>query len=167
MEYFKIGSIVNTKGIKGELKVKSLTDFQEDRYKKGNSVFILYKNQYQEFIIKNYKPYKNLDLITLKNNEDINLVEKYKGCDIFVSIDSDTTLYEDEYHISEIIDLEVYQAGKLVGVITDVFTYPQGDYIEIRTNDKNRKLVPFRDEFVIEENLEEGYIEIIEMEGLL
>lgn len=167
MEYVKIGKILNTRGIRGELKIKPFTDFQNDRYSKGKSIYIYYENEYLMFLVERYRPYKNLDLLTLKDNEDINLVEKYKGCHIFVSADIDTTLYEDEYHLSEIIDLEVYQANKLVGHIHDVKSYPQGDYIEILTIDEAKKQIPFRDEFVLEVNLEKGYVEIVEMEGLL
>lgn len=167
MEYIKIGKILNTRGIKGELKIKPLTDFQNDRYKSGNTIYIFHENEYLLFEVKKYRPYKNLDLLTLKNNEDINLVEKYKGSYIFVSSDSETTLLEGEYHLSELIDLEVYQAKRLVGHISDIKTYPQGDYVEILTIDSAKKLVPFRDEFVIDVNLDKAYIEIIEMEGLL
>jgi len=168
MEYLKIGKIINTKGIKGELRVKPLTDFQTDRYKKGNTIYVFFGNEYLEFKVKSYKPYKNLDLLILNGYEDINLVEKYKGSEIFVTNESETTLYDDEYHISEILDLDVYQGDKLIGVISDVIAYPQGDYIEIESAiDKIRKIVPFRDEFILETNLEEGYLVIIEMEGLL
>ena len=49
MDYIKIGKIVNTRGIKGELKIHSLTDFQNDRYKKGNTIYIYYQHQVQVF----------------------------------------------------------------------------------------------------------------------
>ena len=167
MEYLKIGKIINTRGIKGELKIKPLTDFQDDRYKQGNIIFIHYDNQYLEFEVKKYRNIKNMDVIILKDNEDINLVEKYKGSFVYTLNDSDITLYENEYHLSEIIGLNVYQSGKLVGEIYDVKSYPQGDYLDIIFEDEKHALIPFRDEFVIDVNLEEEYIEIIEMEGLI
>lgn len=167
MEYIKIGKIVNTRGIRGELKVKPLTDFQSDRYKLGNSVYVLYQNKYLEFKVKKYNNHKNQDLLTFIDNEDINLVEKYKGCYIYVSSDSETTLYEDEYHLSEIIDIDVVQANKHIGKVSDVKEYPQGDYLVVETLEGEKKLVPFRDEFVLDVDLENNSIEIIEMEGLL
>lgn len=167
MDYFKIGTIINTRGLRGELKVKSDTDFQMDRYKKGNIIYILYEGKYLDFTVLEHKNMKNQDFLVLKDHEDINLVERYKGCEIFVSDDSDTTLYEDEYHISEIIGLEIYQKNNKVGEVWDVKELPQGDYLDIVNEEGKHSLVPFRDEFIVEIDLEEGYIEIIEMEGLL
>jgi 16S rRNA processing protein RimM len=167
MDYIKIGKILNTRGIKGELKIKSLTDFQADRYQIGKIIYIYFENQYLEFEVKQYKSHNNMDFLVLKNYEDINLVEKYKGSEIYVSSDDETTLFEDEFHLSEIIDLEVYQDDILIGNVFDVKAYPQGDYLEILTLDGQKKQIPFRDEFVISVDLENERIEIINMEGLL
>jgi 16S rRNA processing protein RimM len=108
-----------------------------------------------------------MDFIVLKNHEDINLVEKFKGCEIFVSSDSEITLLENEYHLSEILGLKVFQGNIQVGEVYDVRSFPQGDYIDIILTSKEHAFVPFRDEFVIDVNLEEEFIEVIEMEGLL
>ena len=167
MEYLKIGKIVNTRGIRGELKIKSFTDFQEDRYKKGNKVYINYNNQYLEFEVLRYRSISKNDVLLLKDNEDINLVEKYKGCEISVIDDSEITLYEDEYHISEIIGLKVIQAKKTIGKINGVVNYPQGDYLDILLESGKHSFVPFRDEFVLEVNTDEDFVEIIDMEGLV
>ena len=167
MEYLKIGKILNTRGIKGELKIKPLTDFQEDRYKQGNKVYILFENKYLEFEVKKYRNIKNMDILVFKDNEDINLIEKYKGSYIYVLADSDITLYENEYHLSEIIDLDVYQNNNLIGKVYDVKSYPQGDYLDILLNNDKHALIPFRDEFVTDVNLDEAYIEVVEMEGLI
>ena len=40
MEHVVIGKIVNTRGLKGELKVVNFSDFIESRYKKGNEINI-------------------------------------------------------------------------------------------------------------------------------
>jgi 16S rRNA processing protein RimM len=167
MEYIKIGKILNTRGIKGELKIKPFTDFQLDRYKKGKIVFIFFDNEYVQVEVKQYKSYKNMDLLVFENYEDINLVEKFKGFEIYVLSEDETTLNEGEYHLSEIINMKVFQGNILIGYVNDVKPYPQGDYLEILTIDKVKKLIPFRDEFVISVNLETERIEIVNMEGLL
>ncbi len=167
MNYIKIGTIVNTRGIKGQLKVKSLTDFQADRYQKGAEIFIFHQNRYKPFIIHHYENHKGMDLLTLKGLEDINQVLPYKGCDIFVPEDDDVYLEDNEYHLSELLDCEVFQNQVSVGRIVGVRELPQGDYLVIKTNDNEEKLVPFRDEFVLSVNLERQRIDIIAMEGLL
>ncbi len=167
MEYIKIGKILNTRGIKGELKIRPLTDFQTDRYQVGKTIYIFFNNEYLKFEVKRYKSHNKMDLLILKDNEDINLIEKYKGSEIFVSADSETTLYEDEYHLSEIIGLEVYQNDILIGHISDVKSYPQYDYLEIKTLKEVKKLIPFLDKFVTSVDLETERIDLVDMEGLL
>ncbi len=167
MNYIKVGYIVGTRGIKGELKIKSLTDFQGDRFGIGNTVFILYERNYQEHQVLSYRKISAQDVLVLKGYEDINKVEKYKGCELYVTDDSETTLYEDEFHLSEIVGMDVYQSGILVGSVDDVKGYPQGDYLDILLESGKHAYVPFHDEFVLEVNLEENYLEIVEMEGLL
>lgn len=167
MSYIKIGTIVNTRGIKGQLKVKSMTDFQADRYFPGADIFIYYQKAYQPFVIKHYESLKNMDLIVLEGHEDINKVLCYKGCDVYVPEQNEVYLEDNEYHLTELLDCEVYQNQKPVGSVVSVRDFPQGDYLVIKTESGEEKLVPFRDEFILDVDLEKQRIEIIYMEGLL
>jgi len=38
-KWFNVGKIVNTHGIKGEVRVISVTDFPEERYAKGSRLY--------------------------------------------------------------------------------------------------------------------------------
>ena len=40
MKWFKVGKIVNTHGVKGEIRIVSTTDFADERYEKGNKLYI-------------------------------------------------------------------------------------------------------------------------------
>lgn len=164
MEYIKVGVIATTKGLKGEIKIKSLTNMQDDRFKPGNKIYICENNQYIELTIKSHTIYKNQDVLIFKGYEDINKIEKYKGYDLFVPIDQEVFLQENEFFIEELIGLKVYQGKNLKGEVVDIVTYPQGDYLVIQT-ETGDKLVPFRDEFI--ESQDEEKISVVEMEGLL
>lgn len=37
MEYFNVGKIVNTQGLQGEMRVLSVSDFAEERFKKDRN----------------------------------------------------------------------------------------------------------------------------------
>ena len=70
-----IGKIVNTHGIKGELRILS-------NFSSKNKVFIPQMPIYidnQKEIINSYRHHKMFDMITLKNYNNINEVLKYKG----------------------------------------------------------------------------------------
>ncbi|MCD7840563.1 MAG: ribosome maturation factor RimM, partial [Erysipelotrichaceae bacterium] len=119
MEKVKIGKIVNTHGIKGELKVKSMTDFPEERFEKGQIVTIRYQNQDIEMEVLKHRYHKGHILVAFKDYEDINLVEKYKGCDLYSDKDP-SLLDEGEYYVDDLIGCQVYNYNEYIGDVSDV-----------------------------------------------
>ena len=167
MDYVLIGKIVNTRGIKGELKLKSLTDFPEERFKINNDVYIKTDNDFDKMRIIRYNRHKNMDYIVLEGMEDINLVEKYKGCEVYADKNDELNLSEDEFYAEDLIGLKVYQENQLKGEIVEVKSFPQGDYIDVLKPDGKHALVPFRMEFILNVDFESARVEVIDMEGLL
>ena len=166
MELITIGKIVNTHGLKGALKVKSFTDFKEQRYKKGITLYIVFERGFIPVTVISQKEMKNLDLIIFKEFNDINQVEKYKGCDLVINKELIHTLEEDDFYFDQIIGMDVYLEDELIGNCTDIRDYPQGEVLVVKTNGKN-KLIPFRKEFIKEVNVKDNRLSIIMWEGLL
>ena len=162
MKYYKCGHVMTTRGIKGELKVKSYSDF--DRFSKGNNIYILHNGEYiMENIIKSTFN-SGYYYITLDGKEDINLVEKYHSDDIYVSELEREALDEGEYYYSELVGKHVVnQNGEDRGIVEEIREFPKSDYLAVRYNGKIA-LIPFIDEFV-KEVLEDKII-INEIEGL-
>ena len=94
MERVIIGQIVNTHGIKGELKVKSSTDFVEERFEKNAHVYIDDHGQMIDMKVLSHRFHKGHILVTFQGYQDINRVEKYKGC--FLYADKDLELLDDD-----------------------------------------------------------------------
>lgn len=167
IEYILIGKIVNTHGIKGEVKVMSETDFKSDRYHKNNKTYIDFNNEKVFVKIISYRSHKGFDLLTFEGLDDINLVEKYKGCSLYSESKKPKNLKKNEYHEVDLIGLEVIQNNIIVGVIDSIKTYPQCDYLEVKKINGESKLVPFLNEFVLDVDIQNKKVTIIEMEGLL
>lgn len=173
MDYALVGKIVGTFGIKGELKVISETSFAEARYKKGSKLLMQVNGNFIEVVIRSHRVHKKMDIISFSqvgNNlisNDINQVEKYVGCSLFVDHESLDELEDDEFYFDDLIGLMAYdQNGSLIGEVIEIRELPRGILLEIKTKDKN-VLVPFVDEFVSDVNLEEEKIVINVIEGLL
>jgi len=163
MDGLIVGKIVNTHALKGELKVKNLSN--QDRFYKGAKLFIEYKNEYIEVTVKSVREQAPLLLVVFENLLDINLVEKYKGCNIWIDKDSLTDLDDDEFYYYELIGLDVYnEQGQLKGVVESIREVPQGQLLVIDCNGTSN-LVPFRKEFIVD--VLEDRIIIHEIEGLL
>ncbi len=163
MEYIKIGKILTTKGLKGEVKVKAFTNLQDQRFQVGNIVYLEVGSQYLPLQIKQHKTIKNLELLTFKDFEDINKIKQYQGFDLFAVADDEVILEDNEYMVDDLIGVNVYQNNILKGKVKEIISYPQGDYLLV-LSDNGENLIPFRDEFII--GVDEDRIDVIDMEGL-
>lgn len=114
MNLLNVGKIVNTFGIKGELKIVSRFEMPERAFKVGNTLLINNK----EYLITGYRFHHHNYLIELDNMKDINLVTNLIGYDVFID-EKLLKLNNDEYIISELIDYEVYNSDKLYGKVND------------------------------------------------
>lgn len=165
MEYVTVGVIVNTHGLKGMVKVKSYTEFFEERYQKGMTLYIAFKHEMIPVTVVSYKSVKGLELIQFEEFDDINQCERYKGCDLLIDQKNIHELNEDEFYFSELIGMEVY-ADALIGVCTDVRELPNGELLVVKTDDKD-VLIPFNKEFIKAVDKTKKRIDIIVWEGLL
>lgn len=162
MEKIKIAQIVNTHGIRGDLKLKLLTDFVDERFAKGHHVFIRYQNYDIEMIVNAHRNHKGFELVSFKDHLDINLVEKFKGSFIYDYKD-DELLDEDEYFIADLIDCEVYNYGVFIGKVTDVQLLSHHDILVVE-GDREYK-IPYVEAFVKEEDIENKRIDVTLIEG--
>ena len=98
-EFVYIGRIVNTQGIKGELRLLSDFEKKERIFKPNIQIFI--GKEKQSETIKNYRHHKQFDMITLEGYQDINEVLKYKGQNVFVKREV-LNLKEEEYRYEDL-----------------------------------------------------------------
>ena len=76
----KVGKIVNTHSLKGEVKVISSTDFEEERFKKGSKLLITRGNQLiREVIVESYRNHKNFLLVKFEGIDSVEEAEKLKN----------------------------------------------------------------------------------------
>jgi 16S rRNA processing protein RimM len=170
MEWFNIGKIVNTHGLRGEVRVLSNTDFPEERFVAGEKVTAFMPNTKEPltFKIKAARQHKQFYLLTFEGFDDINLVEKYKGAELKVSEDQLFELDENEFYYFEIIGCEVFtDEGSLVGTVTEILTPGANDVWVVKTPEKKDVLIPYIESIVKIINIEEKKIVIHVMEGLL
>ena len=85
MEYISIGKITNTHGLKGTLKVKSFTDFNEMRFQKGNQLFIDFKGEKLPITVTKFKIVKGIVHLDVEEYKHINEIEKFKSSDLYIS----------------------------------------------------------------------------------
>ena len=131
-KYFEVGQIVNTFGIKGEVKVKPFTDDLE-RFEELKNVYICIKNEMKLVEIENVKYHKEMVLLKLKGIDNMTEAEKYKGCYLKIDRKDAKKLPKDTYFIADIIGLEVYtDEGELLGKVDDIFSTGSNDVYVVK-----------------------------------
>ena len=165
-EYFEVGQIVNTFGIKGQLKVKPFTDDME-RFEELKTVYICKKNEMKRVEIEDVKYNKQCILLKVKGIEDLTEAEKYKG--LFLKIDRKDAkkLPKDTYFIADILGLEVYtDEGELLGKVDDIFPTGANDVYVVKNELGKQILLPSIPEVLKEIDLEKGKVIVHLIEGL-
>jgi len=168
--WFNVGKIVNTQGIKGEVRVISSTDFPEERYKKGNVLYLFLPEQEEPITltVKNHRTHKNFDLLLFEGYEDINEVEKFRGGILKVPESQLGELEEGAYYFHQIIGCLVFtKYGKEVGTVTDILTPGANDVWVVKAENGKEFLIPYIDDVVKKVDLKENVILIDPIEGLL
>jgi len=166
MRYLRVGKILNTHGIKGTLKILSLTDYEE-RFEELKWVYI---QGYDEKFYINEIKYRPKDLLlSFKDYDDINKVEKFKGKYILIDESQKRDLPEDTYYIADIIGLDVFTVeDKYLGKVTDVLQAGSNEvYVIADEKSKKEILIPAVKEFMPEISLEKRRITVDPIEGMI
>ena len=126
-EWLEVGTIVSPQGLQGEVKVLSLSDFPERFIKKGERWLRSPKGETPQRVNLKYGrniPGKNLYIVKLAEINSREQAEALKNYKLLVPIGDRVPLAKDEYHVADLIDLEVYlqETGELVGYVRDIFS---------------------------------------------
>ncbi len=163
MDKVKIGKIINTHGINGEVKVLTTTDFPEERFSKGSYVFI----NNEKLIVDKSRPFKDFWLIKFKYFDNINDIKKFEKHFIFVSKKQKVLLKPGEYLLSQIIGLLVFDLNNdYIGKIVDSFHTKANDVWVVRKQNKKNIFIPFIDQVVKVIDLRKSFVKIDLLEGL-
>ncbi|MBD5097787.1 MAG: 16S rRNA processing protein RimM [Lachnospiraceae bacterium] len=166
-EFFRIGVITKPHGLKGEVKVFPTTD-DARRFKKLKKCIIRTKKGDIEAEKKSCKFFKNLVILSFVGYDDINEVEAFRNCDIYVSRKDAVPLEEGEYYISDVIGSDVYEDnGSHLGTVNDVLQTGANDVFIVAMENGKELLVPVINDCVIEIDTENKKVIVKLMKGML
>lgn len=161
MNFVYLGKIVNTHGIKGEIRILSDFQYKNQVFKKGNYIYIGSSKSKEK--LNSYRVHKNYDMVTLDGINDINDVLKYKGQKVYINRDEynfDGILYEDT------IGMDVISNNKILGKVTNVLKSSAHPILVVQINGKD-SYIPYIDEFILNVDLDNKKIEVNLIEGLI
>ncbi len=158
----KIGQIVNTVGLKGEIKIYSFSENLQ-RFQDLKEIFV----EDKLFIIEKSRVQKNTVVLKLENIDSTEVAEGYRNKFVYIPEETLEELPEDAYYIKDLLGLEVYEKnGEKLGSVSDIIKGPGQDLYEIKGEDKTF-LLPGVKEFILDIDLAKKRIIVDPPKGLL
>ncbi|MCR8845422.1 ribosome maturation factor RimM [Paenibacillus sp. SC116] len=165
-----VGEIVNTQGIRGEIKIVPHTDFPEVRFAKNSQLFIVNeaKQLHLPVTVEKAREHKKSYIVKMKEYDNINDVEKYKGCLLKVSEDQQVKLEKNEFYYRDIIGCRVVSdEGEELGVIKEILSPGANDVWVVKRPKGSDLLLPYIEDVVLDINVQDKLVKVHLMEGLL
>lgn len=165
---FNVGFVVNTHGLKGEVKVKRITDFIE-RFDVGNKLYIEGEDgSYESLEIDSFRQQNEMIILHFKEYNSLEAVEWMKGKKLLIKKEQQTSLPEGEYYYHEIIGCTVFSTEEEeIGVIDHILAPGANDVWVAYDKDGKEILIPYIDDVVKEVDVEKKKVIIEVMEGLI
>lgn len=166
MDLLEVGKIVNTHGLRGEVKVVPWTDYPEV-FEDIEYVYRKTKTDYERLDLRGIKYQKGNIIVRFAQITDINEAEKYKNQILYAERSHLGELPEGVYYLADLIGLTVIKDdGEVVGTIADVINTGASDIYEVKREGKKSLLIPVIDEVVLGVDLENKKVTVHMMEGL-
>ena len=161
----EIGKIVNTHGLRGEVKVVPWTN-TPDVFEDIEYVYVKGKEE-KKFEISNIKYQKNNIIVKLKGLDDITDAERLKNAVLTTDREQLPELSEGEYYIEDLIGCEIFsEEGKSYGRLDDVINTGSKEIYVVKRQGMKDLLIPVIDEVVLNIDIEAKKIIVRLMEGL-
>jgi 16S rRNA processing protein RimM len=167
---FNVGKLVNSHGIRGEVKIIPTTDFPEERFAPKSELVLQQPNSNNSVsvTVERSRLHKNMYIIKFVQFDNINEVEKYKGWILKVSEEQLDELDEDEYYYHEIIGCKVVtDEGEDLGIIDEILSPGANDVWVVKPAKGKSILIPVIDDVVLTVDVQEKVVTVHIMEGLI
>lgn len=166
-ERFQVGVITSTHGVHGEVKVYPTTD-DAKRFKRLKEVILDTGREELTLEIESVKFFKQFVILKFRGIDNINDVEKYRQKSLYVTRKNAVRLNKDEYFIADLIGLKVFdEEEQEIGVLKEVLETGANDVYEITMTDGRDLLVPAIKECILKVDVENGFMQIHILDGLL
>lgn len=167
MGFFEIGKIVNAHGIKGEVKIVSISD-DPDKFDKLKEITVVKKKSEQIYKILSVKYHKQFVIAKLEGINDMNEALKLKGSSVKVPYEKGIVLEADEYYLKDIYDMQVVdESGIVLGTITDIIFTGANDVYEVSQEGKKPFLLPAIKQCILKVDIEKNQMTVKLLEGLI
>lgn len=166
-EYLLVGEIVAAFGIRGQLKVRSLTDNVEHLRRKIKTLYV--GSQRQAYRVKDLHEHKpGLLIVALEGVTGRTEAENLRGSEVAILAEQALPLNTDEYFIHDLYGLEVLlESGERLGKVREVVQTGANDVLVVARENESDALIPVIRDVVIELDVPNKRVVVRPLPGLL
>lgn len=146
-EYLECGKIINTHGVRGEVKLESYCD-SPDVLKNLSVVYLKEGGEYRGIAVRHASIFKSFVLMSLSGVDTLDDAIALKNRTVYAAR-GDLPIEEGAYFIADLIGLPVIDAdnGKYYGTLVNVTNLGASDLYTVKTENGER-MMPAVKEFV-------------------
>ncbi|MBX6352264.1 MAG: ribosome maturation factor RimM [Thermoflavifilum sp.] len=170
--YFTVGVVAGTHGLRGEVKVLSKTDFEDERFRPGSRLWVRRgetEPPFRSVTVHTARRHKQFWLVAFEGLPSINDVEGWRGHQLCVPESELIPLPEGTYYIHQLVGLRVEtEDGEALGTLTEVLKPGANDVYVVRGRDRKREiLLPAIPDCIRDVDLERRVMTVRLLPGLL
>lgn len=168
MEYVTLGQVINVRGLKGELKLKSFTDFASLRYKKGNELLLDNEETNEQLVVhvNKHSSVGEFDFVIFDEISNVDSANKYRSFYVKAPIESLPKLKKNEYYYHDLLGMKVFMDEVEKGEVIKVRDDTAQKQLVVKMKSNKLESVPFVKAFIEEVDVEHKIIKIKHWEGL-
>ena len=161
MDFYNVGKIVNTHGIRGDVRVMPTTDFVAERFAKGQDLYLQQAGEPLKLTVESARQHKGFILVKFVGYDNINDVQAFRDHELMVSGKDQQPLEDGQYYYHQIIGLSVKTVdGEELGTIKEILSPGANDVWVVQRDGKKDLLLPVIDDVVKDVDLDAGEVTV-------
>lgn len=167
MNYVTLGKIINVRGLKGEVKILTSTDFSKLRYKVGNELILENEDTHDivTVTVAHHVQVASFDFVIFNEIKDVDTANKYRGYYVQYPVDKLQKL-DDQLYYYEVIGMKVYEGNEYRGKVVDLTSAGKTTFLVVNSLLNQRIQIPFISAFVKSVNTTDKIVILNKWEGL-
>jgi 16S rRNA processing protein RimM len=169
-KYLLLGEILRPHGIRGELRVRILTDYPE----RINNLEQVYVGKSPNtttataYFVQHMRMHQDYGLLKLKSIDDRDAADKLRQLFVMIDLDNAIPLDEGEHYLFELVGLKIQtEDGEYFGELTEVLETGANDVYIIASPKYGEVLLPVIEDVVLNTDVDAGVITVKIPDGLL
>jgi 16S rRNA processing protein RimM len=161
MERLAVGLITATHGLRGSVKIKSLSG-ESAHLLKLRRLYVRRGEEFLPFEVEQVQGSGSALVMKLAGIDSVEAATRFRGCELWVERREANPLGQGEYYLADLCRCRVYRGERELGRVVGMYEGGRSELLEVEDERGSRFLLPFVEAFVGAVDVQGGRIEVLE-----